>query len=548
MRKLMNTYRRRCPEVLFGVNSMALVLGITYFFVGKMSTFWNTYGILMLVTFSSNSLFAAAEERLRGLSKLYLALSAVWMFAVMLINTAVSLNPVNEASQSTVSVLMTLSLFFLGGLLAEKHILNQDKEDDSDYVKNRKKMIIRNIVIIILSAVLYGGLFLAVNLLRVQKLGLLEVILPEYALFYSVIFLSIGLLILKLLDRGKYWLYSSFVIAVTVIMTAIFLLPFASIPKLLKNSETAYEQAFTDFYKKNPVFQTTSFRQLPFSLPEYFYGSPSGNYQVKENVLYNEDTEGADKGLKLYFDVYMPETDGKELPGGNSVLIRIHGGAWTSGDKGAQNFAQMNKYFAAQGYVVFDIQYGLNDLRRWMDILPVSNTAKGDFTIDDMIRHIGSFTDYLTEHAAEYHANLDSVFLSGGSAGGQLALASGLAMAGGIYQDIFNPRLIIKGLIPFYPANGLSLELNITGTEALVELGLLVDKNSPPCLIFQGSHDGLVSSDIAKQFKDQYLKAGNNQCAVIEMPYGSHACDCYFPGYYNQVFLYYMERFMYQYK
>jgi hypothetical protein len=29
------------------------------------------------------------------------------------------------------------------------------------------------------------------------------------------------------------------------------------------------------------------------------------------------------------------------------------------------------------------------------------------------------------------------------------------------------------------------------------------------------------------------------------MPFGGHASDFYFTGYYNQIFLYYMERFIY---
>jgi hypothetical protein len=57
----------------------------------------------------------------------------------------------------------------------------------------------------------------------------------------------------------------------------------------------------------------------------------------------------------------MPLDRGEDLPGQNSTLIRIHGGGWVSGDKGGSNMVQMNKYFAAQGYIVFDIQYGLYD-------------------------------------------------------------------------------------------------------------------------------------------------------------------------------------------
>ena len=31
---------------------------------------------------------------------------------------------------------------------------------------------------------------------------------------------------------------------------------------------------------------------------------------------------------------------------------------------------------------------------------------------------------------------------------------------------------------------------------------------------------------------------------LLTMPYAGHGSDLYFSGYYNQVFLYYMERFM----
>ncbi|MGO1356543.1 hypothetical protein [Alkalibacterium gilvum] len=84
--------------------------------------------------------------------------------------------------------------------------------------------------------------------------------------------------------------------------------------------------------------------------------------------------------------------------------------------------------------------------------------------------------------------------------------------------------------------------------EELVDPALLVEENSPPTLVFQGDRDTIVGPQVARNFKDAYLKENNDDIAIIWMPYGAHISDIYFSGVYNQTFMYYMERFMYQYK
>ena len=224
---------------------------------------------------------------------------------------------------------------------------------------------------------------------------------------------------------------------------------------------------------------------------------------MKNTLFYNEE------GIRLYFDAYLPLNGGDDLPGENSILIRIHGGSWVSGDKGMMNMMQMNKYFAAQGYAVFDIQYGL-DTNPLFEIDPMTpDYKKGDFNIDDMMRHIGIFTNYLTDNAEEYGANLDSVFVSGGSAGGHLACAVALAIASGDYTDIFSSSLKIKGLVPFYPANGQMRFFGVNGRDEFKNPEKLIESDSPPCLIFQGTHDILNYFRISQNIRTTYFTKGN---------------------------------------
>ena len=291
------------------------------------------------------------------------------------------------------------------------------------------------------------------------------------------------------------------------------------------------------WYAKRKNIQNEFFLKTQFSIPEYFLGMVSDHYRVNTNIQFYDA-----EGIQLYFDVYMPIVDGTTLPGNNSVMIRIHGGGWTAGDKGLPNMMQMNKYFAAQGYVVFDIQYGLHD--EGGEILPTPEYVKGNFTVDDMVRHIGNFTKYLALHASEYNANLDSVFVSGGSAGGHLTCAVGLGIASGNYSSIFGDNMTIKGIIPFYPGNGHPTRFG--GSDELINPDdYLVNASSPPCLIFQGVEDGIVHWSVTQDLKNAYIAAGNDKCAAIYLPLAGHASDLYFTGYYNQVFLYYMERFLY---
>ena len=374
----------------------------------------------------------------------------------------------------------------------------------------------------------------------------IETILSGYALFHAFILLSVALLLLKLQNRPGS-AAAVFTGILGLICFIIYLLPLLAMPKTCAGAEAEFTRAFGGNRPEqvNPAW-SGYFLQAPFSLPAYFLGLPQGDYRYEKDILFYEGSSGIDEGLKLSYDVFMPPEGRNDLPGRGTVLIRIHGGAWVTGDKGFANMMQVNKYFAAQGYTVFDLQYGLTDRVKLTALQPLlaRNELVGPFTLDDIVRHLGIFTKYLAEHAAAYDLDLSSVFISGGSAGGQLTTALALAASGGGYPDIISNQLVVKGYIPFYPANRTLFLPVIGGAAEWIDVGLMVDEKSPPCLIYQGSNDGVVPSLTALLFQEKYHAAGNGQCAVLQMQRAGHASDFYFPGYYNQVLIYYMERFM----
>ncbi|ROR23890.1 acetyl esterase/lipase [Mobilisporobacter senegalensis] len=537
-------------KIMLLFNGLAFLSGILYQCLDTDSFLWNIYGFIMLPVFGLNAYMAYVDFKYNWLSYIYLAAEPVIMILLITINLVVSSDPMNQTSPNIVTKIMIHSLFIMGMLIAGSNIFvkQRDKEDCCFNIEgcSDKHKMKKNVILLILTMIQITGLWISYKILKPHK-GISLISVAHLSLFYAYIYLSTGFLIRKILKSVKYKILNIFVLLSTIVIVFSCFIPFITIPLLIHNGDKNYSVSFGEYYKLNPIFKNSGFRQSRFYLPEYFYGTKSKGYKVMENILFYEGKE-EDAGLKLYFDVYSPETGGENLPGKNSVLIRIHGGGWAFGDKGILNSAQMNKYFANQGYIVFDIQYGFSKFNPLYNPFIMKDVRYGDYTIDDMVRHIGKFTTYLAEHRKEYDANINSVFISGGSAGGNLSLAAGLGIASEKYTNILDSRIKIKGLIPFYPANEIPVVLGIGNRNEFINPGLLADKKSPPCLIFQGTHDGIVDYTISERFRDSYLGEENEKCAIIYMPFGEHGCDAYFSGYYNQVFLYYMERFMYQYR
>jgi acetyl esterase/lipase len=548
-------------SIIAGLNILALAGGIAYLIHPTPYLFFNLFGYVILLALLGNIVLAYLGGMYRYLDFCYLLIHIVNMLLIPIMNTFASSNVQNKTSQSIFVLILYNAIFLYGAVSAGLRIKYDTKNRKSDSEmktqakSGRFRNVVRWIVIILLCLVLFFGFFLICILLGKDTNNMIEVFIPEYAIFWGLLMLGVSILIVKLMWRNKGSVsdccptFNKIILAVGIIICAICFIPFAAVPFTIRNADAAYREAFGSSYLDDKsVSEQYGFMRSPFSLQNYFFGTRTNDYIIKENVLYYSGTDGIDAGIKLHFDAYIPLADDDNFQRKNSVLIRIHGGSWTMGDKGFSNYSETNKHFVNQGYAVFDIQYGLNDQNPSFASSVVPASVKGNFNIDDMVRHIGIFTRYLANHADEYGADLNSVFISGGSAGGQLAVAVALGITSGKYTDILDSRLRVRGLIPFYPANSLSPYVGIGGTPDLVNPIALVDGYSPPCLIYHGTHDGIVDPKYASILRNTYMDNSSAPCALLLIYFGSHGSDFYTPGYFNQVFMYYMERFMSQYK
>jgi hypothetical protein len=321
----------------------------------------------------------------------------------------------------------------------------------------------------------------------------------------------------------------------------------------IRSAEVSFTEAFGDDWQTQIDLDAERyFLRTPFSVPKYFLSFPPIESEVDRHILFYNGSGSEfeeEENLTLYFDAYLPPDGVENLPF-NSTLIRIHGGGFQLGDKGPQNIIPVNKHFAQLGMVVFDIQYGLREIESGEAPLLTPGNVVGNYTFDDMVRHIGIFTKYLGMHADEYGANLDSVFLSGPSAGAFLAGSAGFGISSGNYTELFGDSITVAGLVLLYPAFiADDIEsISSRSDDEFLDPELFINELSPPCLIYQGMLDGLVEPHVSASIKTTYESFGNNNCGVIYFPFAAHMSDLYFTVQFSQIFLFYMERFMYLFK
>ncbi len=244
-----------------------------------------------------------------------------------------------------------------------------------------------------------------------------------------------------------------------------------------------------------------------------------------------KDIPYADAGRRGLLDVYRQRgADLRKAP----VLLQVHGGGWTIGNKDQQGIPLM-LHMAARGWVCVAINYRL------------SPRAAFPSHLEDVKRAIA----WIRANIEEYGGDPDFVAITGGSAGGHLAALAALTPNDPEYQPGFEDAdTTLQAAVPHY---GVYDFAGATGTRKAVQMRdsflaprvlfrnperdrdaferasplLRVGPDAPPFFVIHGVHDSLVEVDQARQFVQALRRVSRRPVAYAELPGTQHAFDVF---------------------
>lgn len=217
------------------------------------------------------------------------------------------------------------------------------------------------------------------------------------------------------------------------------------------------------------------------------------------NVAY-----GTDPAQKM--DVYLPAGRTADT---TKVVIMIHGGAWSSGDKADFNAYKDTLRRREPSYAIVNINYRLS-----------TGTANVFPTQENDVK---TAVEYIYAHRAEYSIS-DKFILLGASAGGHLALLQGYKYTSPVQVkaivDFFGPTDMTE--IYNHPASPLIPQSTVAGIVGATPTSnpTLYQESSPinyvtaqsaPTIIFQGGLDPLVSVSQSTTLRDKLALNGVTQ-------------------------------------
>lgn len=259
-------------------------------------------------------------------------------------------------------------------------------------------------------------------------------------------------------------------------------------------------------------------------------------------------------GVANRFDLYVSADHSKETYG---LVVYLHAGGFRTGDK--SDDAKMLQWLCSLGYVTAGINYTLNS-----DQNPTAIVYTMSMEIKESI-------PYVIEEAKKLGYNIDRMAMSGGSAGGCLALIYAYRDA----KDSPVPvRMVFEGVGPsgFYPEDWKSYGLDKDPEAAATFLGymcdkeitadmfgtpvydevmkdvsplLCVDENTVPSILAYGVHDTFQPYDASVKL-DAALTENNVPHEYIVFEHSGHGLqnDNKQMVEYSEAILAYLERYM----
>ena len=247
--------------------------------------------------------------------------------------------------------------------------------------------------------------------------------------------------------------------------------------------------------------------------------------RVVRDIAYN------DHGKRGLLDIYLPTGGPAE---GAPVLLQVHGGGWTIGEKEQQGIPLM-QHLAAKGWVCVAINYRLAP----RDPFPAQ--------VIDVKQAIA----WIREHIASYGGNPDYIAITGGSAGGHLVALAALTAGDRSWQPGFEDAdTSVQCAVPHYGiydvagSTGLRSALQMrdhflgprvlqqrwdTNPESFEAASpiLRVTPEAPDFFVLHGARDTLVHVDQARLFVEKLRRISKRTVVYAELPGAQHAFDVF---------------------
>lgn len=251
------------------------------------------------------------------------------------------------------------------------------------------------------------------------------------------------------------------------------------------------------------LFSGCSFLDL-FSVKLMHKKAERPETKIVRNLSYRQGPSADPKKHRL--DLYLPE--GKGWP----VLIFVHGGGWNTGDKslslwGVEPYANIGRYFAAQGIGVAVINYRLLPKVPW----------------PEQIQDVAGAVAWVYRHARDYGGNPNALFLFGHSAGAQLATRVTLDPEPLRAERLSNK--IVSGIIA---VSGAGYEITTPLSYFVKRFGRadpsllrFVNRSAPPFLILYASAEPLSIINQSKLLAER-LKTAGVPVKTVVVPHRDH--------------------------
>ncbi|WP_214371238.1 alpha/beta hydrolase [Pseudonocardia sp. H11422] len=223
-----------------------------------------------------------------------------------------------------------------------------------------------------------------------------------------------------------------------------------------------------------------------------------------------------------------PDVAAAGAAAGAPVLLQVHGGAWSGGDKSNQAEPLM-AYLAEQGWVCVTINYRLGPGERWPSM------------IVDVKRAIA----WVRAHIAGHGGDPGFVAITGGSAGGHLAALAALTPGDPDFQPGFaDADTSVTAAVPFYGVHDFTVDEE--GLFALLEgkvfsTTLAGDErgwrqaspvhragpDAPPFLVIHGSTDTIAGVGQSRRLVARLRQVSRRPVCYAELPHAQHGFDAF---------------------